>query len=48
MKIDPKKLYTKTAFARKIGKSRAQLDKWLKSGKYKAVKINGSTLVLDE
>jgi hypothetical protein len=48
LKVDRTKLYTPTAYARKVNQSVQLIKKWMKNNKLKTVDINGHTLVYDE
>ena len=44
--IDTKRLYTKSEYAKDFGMTRVTIDKHIKEKKIKAVKINGTTLII--
>ena len=44
--IDTKRLWTKSEFAKKFGHSRATIDKWIEEKRLKAVRVNGTTLII--
>jgi hypothetical protein len=41
LKVDRTKLYTPTAYARKVGESVQLIKKWMNNDKLKTVEING-------
>lgn len=45
LKIDRTKLMTKTAYAKEIGVSPPAVDKMVKTGRIKTIKINGAELI---
>ena len=45
LKVDRTKLYTPTAYARKVDESVQLIKKWMNNGRLETVKINGHTLV---
>lgn len=45
LQVDRSKLYTPTAYARKVGESVQLIKKWMNNGRLSTVKINGHTLV---
>ena len=44
--IDTKRLYTKSEYAKKMDMTRVTVDKYIQEKKIKAVKINGTTLII--
>ena len=45
LKIDQTKLRTKTAYAKELGVTPAAVDKMVKSGRVKTIKIKGGELI---
>lgn len=45
--IDTKRLWTKSEYSKKFGHSRATIDKWIDEKRLKAVKVNGTTLIIE-
>ena len=45
LQVDRTKLYTPTAYARKVDESVQLIKKWMNNGRLETVKINGHTLV---
>jgi hypothetical protein len=43
--INPQKLWTQAEYARKINKSRVWVNRLVKTGQVKTVKINGAELI---
>lgn len=44
--IDTKRLWTKSEYSKKFGHSRASIDKWIVEKRLKAVRVNGTTLII--
>lgn len=48
LQVDRTKLYTPTAYAKKVGESVQLIKQWMKLNKVNTVKINGHTLVYEK
>jgi len=44
--IDPKKLYTKTEYAKAYQVSRPTIDKWIDDRTLKTIQVNGTILIV--
>ena len=47
LKVDRTKLYTPTAYSKKVGESVQTIKYWMKTERVNTVDINGKTLVYD-
>lgn len=43
--INPDKLYTKSEYSKKVGITRVTIDKRIKEGSIKILKVNGTVLI---
>ena len=43
--IDPNKLFTKSEYHNEFGTARATIDRYIKSGKLKTLKVKGAILI---
>lgn len=48
LKVDIRKLYTKSAYARLLGVTPAAVDRMVKDKRVNSVKINGSQLIIKD